>query len=323
MAGLLAVYVSADGTPHSVEVGADATVADLHAAAAEAVQCAGGPPIGNRRLMFQGEPLADPGQALADAGVCPEAALEVEQREGLYWVSAQYPQVGLILNSDPGLQNIPLGGSYPDDTVCRRPDGALEARCLSGDMWCMTSACLPATGAWSSPVFTIKHYVEMMWVVAATEPPTSDSHFGYRNGTEHEDSDRQTMLLFLNILSDNIWWRGAGCSEVCKQMQRCAVNGASYQVHVTADNEVDIELTVPGEAPQSFGDCPARSSFKQVVSQLADRTKVRFGVAARNAKGGIWLVDHVARPVTPTAAGAEQEASTPGSAAQGDESESE
>eukprot|EP01062_Namystynia_karyoxenos_P038051 TRINITY_DN27664_c0_g1_i1.p1 TRINITY_DN27664_c0_g1~~TRINITY_DN27664_c0_g1_i1.p1 ORF type:complete len:317 (+),score=57.50 TRINITY_DN27664_c0_g1_i1:87-953(+) len=84
---------------YAVELPSDATVADLQAAAAERFAA----PAGRLQLEWQGAPLLDNSQSLADAGVCSEATIQCRTQPRLFF--------------DRVCPNLTVGGELKDEVT--------------------------------------------------------------------------------------------------------------------------------------------------------------------------------------------------------------
>eukprot|EP01062_Namystynia_karyoxenos_P033529 TRINITY_DN24686_c0_g1_i2.p1 TRINITY_DN24686_c0_g1~~TRINITY_DN24686_c0_g1_i2.p1 ORF type:complete len:222 (+),score=14.61 TRINITY_DN24686_c0_g1_i2:97-666(+) len=103
-AGGMHIFVRRGDRTECVEVAADATVGDL-------AQAARGDADVLPDLLYHGRRLADPGESLADAGVCPEATVDAISESVTRWL----PVVPIPLDKDctvrPELYDITNGGT--------------------------------------------------------------------------------------------------------------------------------------------------------------------------------------------------------------------
>eukprot|EP00756_Hemistasia_phaeocysticola_P062686 Hpha_TRINITY_DN6136_c0_g2::TRINITY_DN6136_c0_g2_i1::g.164841::m.164841 len=291
MSGLL-LFVNVDGSRIPVELDPGATVEDLQKEVVTA-----NPSCKHRGLLFQGEPLVDPGAYLADLGVCPQSELFLST-ESLQWISGALKLRGKnVIEQEFEDGKVPeqLLGDEGKELIKYDEDGSLQLLCPNGDIWAQTSGRLPPEGEYLSPVMTTEVYKNMMWLIVSTEQSNDDNAFGYHDGEIH-DEEAKKFLVFINIITDSLYWRGSGHPEECHPMSGCASDGMSYRFRVTAENDIIlVSRDAEGKIVQlDDWQCKSRSSFKKVVDKFTpeERSRVSFGVAARTATDGVWKISH-------------------------------
>eukprot|EP01065_Artemidia_motanka_P049392 TRINITY_DN8169_c0_g1_i1.p1 TRINITY_DN8169_c0_g1~~TRINITY_DN8169_c0_g1_i1.p1 ORF type:complete len:289 (+),score=44.79 TRINITY_DN8169_c0_g1_i1:114-980(+) len=283
----LEVFVNFLSEVLPVEVEIDATVGHIY----DAVSAIKGTRF---VLMYQGARLQDRDASLADLGICPETRLEALVGSEIKWWSLRHQS-----RSDPA-----TWGPHPEQSCEDQSDIRLSGTTLArvdakgawmlvqnGDCWGLTTACLPESGSYMSPTFELTKYKNMMWLIIATEPPVDDNHFGYRHGADNE-YDTPRFLLFINILENVLYWRGAGFNETSMTGDGCHRDGTKYRFEVEDDNTITLHMVRGDGTTEQYSDTPAAKGFKRVVSTFtpAERASVKFGVASRGAAEAVWRI---------------------------------
>lgn len=296
MAGLLLFVNPAGGERIPLELDPCASVADLLEALSAHLP-------GKLTLLFQDKPLSEPSALLADLGVCPESNLFI-RGDSLQWISGSVYLSQARGRGKLTFQSFECEGGVPDIPDCfdfedvdkrarlgHNPDGSLTFIGNRGDLWGQTSVRLPEEGEGLSPVFTVKSYKNMMWLIVSAKQGDDDNAFGYSDC----DADTKDFLAFLNILNDGLYWRGAGKAEdQCPLDTNFHLDGVSLRFRVTADSDIILQHRAPGckEIKELDWKPRARVAFQQVVGRMPpkQRGSISFGVASRNADNGEWCI---------------------------------